>query len=611
MENEEYIESGLSVGTTKIANKYEIFTEEEVDIINNKIPELDERVTIIEYEIEEINSSLDDIANKGTTVEVLERVTKEEIDRQIADGTIANLTIEDGSITKEKLSKELNDFIENQLNSNYDTILQLPYTSRESIDIMLHLEKQDDSDNDNIRYINYVTNNNFTDGTTGFTQGIGSLDVFEATVFDNRNCIKLSKNGKSYGQLKFIRDGFTYEQNKYYYFSYDYYIESAEPQYSKENITFLGLHQYDNTQIGRWVKKSIITAPPTTYLNAPHSTFQFAIEVGCDSVTEAENLTTTIYMTNFKLVNLTDDGLYNGNGTDITNDLIKSIDEIISKADGGENSIYGCNVLINNTIVETPTFINNETINIYKSLSQGDVISISEVDGYVLPKATLKGKLITDDGDSDGGGSDYLQSDIIKTRFYDKRFYFDGDSITDFDYNPAYNNKSWADYCAETLGASSVTNVAVGGIKIGEVLTRTKATNFSNYDVVFIAVGTNNIPANTTLGEYNSADETTMAGALNSIIRHIQTSNPYASIFILSPIHRYPGDLYYEKLVAIKNIYEEVCQYNSVNCINMLKCGINAKDQTLYSEFLIDGLHPTIEGHKRMAQYVVGQVSSL
>jgi lysophospholipase L1-like esterase len=557
-----------------------------------------------------IKEQLDNIANKGTTVEVLERVTKEEIDRQIADGTIANLTIEDGSVTKEKLSKELNDFIQNQINLSYNTILQLPYTSRENEEILLHLEKQ--SKNDNITYVNYITNNNFTDGTTGFTQGIGSLDVFEATVFDNRNCIKLSKIGKNYGQIKFIRDGFTYEKDKYYYFSYEYYIESAEPQISKENITFLGLHQYDNTQIGKWVKKSIIATPPSTYLNAPHSTFQFTIEVGTDFVTEAENVTTTIYMTNFKLVNLSDDGLYKDgdipNGY-VTDEYIKSIDEKISKADIGKNSIYGCNVLINNVIVETSTFKSNETINIFKSLSQGDIISISEVDGYTLPKATLMSKSFN--SENNGGNSDYLQSNIIKTRFYGKRFYFDGDSITDFDFQPAYNNKSWANYCAETLGASSVTNVAVGGIKIGEVLTRTKATDFSNYDVVFIAVGTNNIPANTTLGEYNSSDETTMAGALNSIIRHIQISNPYASIFVLSPIHRYPGDSYYEKLVAIKNIYEEVCQYNSVNCINMLKCGINAKDQTLYGAFLSDGLHPTIEGHKRMAQYIVGQVSSL
>ena len=60
------------------------------------LKDLDERIY-------SIDSQLDNIANKGTTVEVLERVTKEEIDRQIQDGTIANLTIEDNSITKDKI----------------------------------------------------------------------------------------------------------------------------------------------------------------------------------------------------------------------------------------------------------------------------------------------------------------------------------------------------------------------------------------------------------------------------------------------------------------------------------------------------------------------------
>ena len=65
MDNEEYldIKEGLSVGTMKIANKYEIFTEEEIDNINNKIPELDERVGVI-------NSSLDNKASKEICINV-------------------------------------------------------------------------------------------------------------------------------------------------------------------------------------------------------------------------------------------------------------------------------------------------------------------------------------------------------------------------------------------------------------------------------------------------------------------------------------------------------------------------------------------------------------
>ena len=108
MENEEYldIKEGLSVGTMKIANKYEIFTEEEIDAINNKIPELDERFGVIEDEIDEINSSLDNMeSEKATKSEVdIERkridnlATKSEVD--VERKRIDNLaTLEEGSTT--------------------------------------------------------------------------------------------------------------------------------------------------------------------------------------------------------------------------------------------------------------------------------------------------------------------------------------------------------------------------------------------------------------------------------------------------------------------------------------------------------------------------------
>ena len=57
----------LSVGAIKIADKYEIFDKKEIDAINNKIPELDERVDVIKDEIDEINSSLD---NKASNIDM-------------------------------------------------------------------------------------------------------------------------------------------------------------------------------------------------------------------------------------------------------------------------------------------------------------------------------------------------------------------------------------------------------------------------------------------------------------------------------------------------------------------------------------------------------------
>ena len=61
-------------------------------------------VNLNSEKINELNSQMNTIEN--TTVEVVERVTKEEIGRQIQDGTIANLTIADESIESNKYKKK-------------------------------------------------------------------------------------------------------------------------------------------------------------------------------------------------------------------------------------------------------------------------------------------------------------------------------------------------------------------------------------------------------------------------------------------------------------------------------------------------------------------------
>lgn len=89
----------------------------EVKLARGSHDTLNERFTSVEENIKNNSEQLEHIANKGTTVEVLERVTKEEINRQIEDGTIANLTIEDNSITWDKFKNELKSNI-NQLVKN-------------------------------------------------------------------------------------------------------------------------------------------------------------------------------------------------------------------------------------------------------------------------------------------------------------------------------------------------------------------------------------------------------------------------------------------------------------------------------------------------------------
>ena len=97
----------LGEGLNKeVVNKIDNMVEKGIfdTIINHNIfNKLKNDVDNLKIDINNVNSQLKDIANKGTTVEVLERVTKEEIERQITDGTIANLTIKDNSITNSKI----------------------------------------------------------------------------------------------------------------------------------------------------------------------------------------------------------------------------------------------------------------------------------------------------------------------------------------------------------------------------------------------------------------------------------------------------------------------------------------------------------------------------
>lgn len=94
------LEEGLLESVVNVFNEWQIDGTFDRLINHTALKTVNDRIN-------ETNTQLSEIASKGTTVEVLERATKEEIDRQIADGTLAYLMIEDDSITINKLKKEL------------------------------------------------------------------------------------------------------------------------------------------------------------------------------------------------------------------------------------------------------------------------------------------------------------------------------------------------------------------------------------------------------------------------------------------------------------------------------------------------------------------------
>ena len=121
--------------------------------LNERLNESDKKQEEIssqlEHSVNDLNVKINEVASKGTTVEVLERVTKEEIDRQIEDGTIANLTIESDSITSDKyknksITADKTNFIKSYYNmANLEEITEGKYWSS-------HLETVIESNGQNV-----------------------------------------------------------------------------------------------------------------------------------------------------------------------------------------------------------------------------------------------------------------------------------------------------------------------------------------------------------------------------------------------------------------------------------------------------------------------------
>ena len=81
-------------------NESGVVSSKEYKTLENALSKVHE----IDKNFEQVNAKINEVATKGTTVEVIESATKKEIDRQIADGTLAHLMIEDGGVTPEKTS---------------------------------------------------------------------------------------------------------------------------------------------------------------------------------------------------------------------------------------------------------------------------------------------------------------------------------------------------------------------------------------------------------------------------------------------------------------------------------------------------------------------------
>lgn len=493
---------------------------------------------------------------------------------------------------------------DNTSSGTYDTEISLPYTANSDTDVELTF-----SAGSSVSYTNLCPDGSDISQYTIQNNGTSSTIAEIISDSEKGSCLHYKNGGTSgYSGLSLFSSN-TWDSTHYYYVSYWVKMVTKStnyPDYPSFNCgtSELGnINTFNRDNLTSWQRVSFITQP-ASYLKT---------NIGFNIQADGEFYFKPIIVLDMEGLGYDlSSSAINGNAKTYIADL----DTKVLQANNG----FSCVVKNGSNTENIEVFSTGNKI-YYYTVANGNTLSINKRDGYNMPFVTAKVK----------GGSDIVQDiedvDIkITTRFAGKKVVFEGDSITDSDYHEAYNGKSWADYLANKLKMTIASNMALGGSSIstynsaGSVVNRITSNSYPSDTKLFcIMAGTNDWNSDVALGDITSTDTSTILGALNTIIDHLQTNYPDATIVIMTPMHRSgmrTATRTAGTLSDVATAYEEVCMNWGVNCINTLKeFGMNAYNTTVANKFYVeqnsDWLHPNPAGHKRIAIRMAGYISTL
>lgn len=206
-----------------------------------------------------------------------------------------------------------------------------------------------------------------------------------------------------------------------------------------------------------------------------------------------------------------------------------------------------------------------------------------------------------------------------------KKMFISGDSITaghPYNYNPIVEGIQYGDAIARTLGFDVTYGAQSGN---GWIYTSgsnyakniTDNTDFSLYDVVLYAWGTNDFYHDMPLGDIDDAPSSqTICGSINYCLNKMFTDNPRIVVILSTPINRTYNNGYgyttqnnagYTLLDLVNKIIE-LCKARGIEYIDNTCSPFNPNS---LSGITTDGLHPNRVGYQILGAYLSAKVSGI
>jgi lysophospholipase L1-like esterase len=223
----------------------------------------------------------------------------------------------------------------------------------------------------------------------------------------------------------------------------------------------------------------------------------------------------------------------------------------------------------------------------------------------------------------------------LNSKNYSKNWYVIGDSISFGTYSEsggtiqrlpsiAYTTLSserlgynLTNYAVPNLGFTvDATDESFTDLTLPDVLTNHA---YDDADLVTIALGTNDYGRDGILGTIaDNSSVNSVYGRIKLIVETLQTKCPRARIIFITPIPRETSGTISGRfcmtepnnngftLNAVKEAIITACEYYGIEYINMTDtCVLNYSNYTVYQ---LDGLHPTITGHAKLADWFINRI---